>query len=331
MSFLSQIEVTIGKVFTKYGGDGDDILKNLLPNEREAYRVAQRLRDSLNDIKKRNLCPTCWLPLDNPPSCCCDRCPPVQFNKPPTTDNSSDSFEERQTSTGGTSSSSSSFNRLFLIMHHNEIGMSVDTAKLILAALPNHCRLIVAGIGSEFQDSMAELEEALKSKQRRCLVLFPDDDSKTFDDIVNDHKNGDDIQCDIGWDVVVIDGTWSQARRIKNRYFPSSKKSGGSSTAIMAKLSDDAMATLEQEFLVNEDNENVERNPGHQLRKHSITARKVGTFEAARLFLADVLKNEYCDDYQNIDDQAIPPPWIQMKDFQRIANAAFEENLKLAR
>jgi hypothetical protein len=212
-------------------------------------------------------------------NCFCERCPPVESPGP------------------------SNLNRLFLLMHHKEIGMAVDTAKLILSSYPNACRLVVAGIGSEYQESMAEMEAALK--QQKCLVLFPDETARTFQDIRNGTLSSqDDGEDSKGWDVIVIDGTWQQARRMQKRYLPSDE--GG--YPLKVKLSEEALAILDHDTI------DGEANAGHQLRKHSVKWRRVGTFEALRLFLADLLAQD--------DNDTGVAPWIRMESYQQIANSA---------
>jgi DTW domain-containing protein YfiP len=272
--FLSQIDVTVERVLDKYGSS--ESILDLPPQEREVLRVAHNLKERLHTLRKNNDCPTCWLQRGN---CFCERCPPVESPGP------------------------SSLNRLFLLMHHKEIGMAVDTAKLILSSYPNTCRLVVAGIGSEYQESMAEMEAALK--QRKCLVLFPDETARTFQDIRNgtlsSQADGEDGK---GWDVIVIDGTWPQARRMKKRYLPSDEDG----YPLKVKLSEEALAILEHDPI------DGEPNAGHQLRKHSVQWKRVGTFEATRLFLADLLAQD--------DNDTGVAPWIRMESYQQIANSA---------
>mmetsp|Transcript_48378 Transcript_48378/g.94532 ORF Transcript_48378/g.94532 Transcript_48378/m.94532 type:complete len:348 (+) Transcript_48378:80-1123(+) len=279
--FLSQIDVTVQRVIEKYGESQIINVLDLPPQEREVLGIAHHLKERLQTLRKNNNCPRCWLQEVN---CFCKHCPPVE------------------------SLGQSNLNRLFLLMHHKEIGMAVDTAKLILTSYPNTCRLVVAGVGSEFQESMAEMEAALM--QRKCLVLFPDETARTFEDIENEMRiakaeyTGVE-DSEVGWDVIVIDGTWQQARRMQKRYFP---VEGGPRRV---KLSKEALVILDQDTV------NGEANAGHQLRKHSMTWRKVGTFEATRLFLMDLLAQEYGDSRD--------APWIRMESYQQIANSAAQK------
>eukprot|EP00523_Entomoneis_sp_CCMP467_P002072 CAMPEP_0168757000 /NCGR_PEP_ID=MMETSP0724-20121128/20927_1 /TAXON_ID=265536 /ORGANISM="Amphiprora sp., Strain CCMP467" /LENGTH=538 /DNA_ID=CAMNT_0008805769 /DNA_START=81 /DNA_END=1693 /DNA_ORIENTATION=+ len=342
IDFLGQVQETVNRVLKAYGAKQQHhVLTDLAPDQRESLAVALHLQKTLQDMERKHLCRRCWLPTMTSSSssfCICQQCPPVQFPQKHNNDNNNNR--------------KNTLNRLFLILHHQEIGRSVDTAKLILAALPRHCRLIVPGMAAEFQASLAELQASLKERQRPCLVLFPDDTAQTFDEIQHQYNHRHDVRNGNGgsWDVVVIDGTWQQARRIKKRYFPPLP----TTNVVMAKLSDNAVALLDQEVVVvppdlqgetTATTERDKRNPGHQLRKHSITSRKVGTFEATRLFLADILRGEECPQQPNADhvhatattiqpqghashggkEKEVSPPWVQMEHYQTIANQSFQD------
>jgi hypothetical protein len=72
-----------------------------------------------------------------------------------------------------------SLRHIFLVVHHKEIGMKIDTAKSILSTFPTKCQLVVGGIGPEYQDSMnKEMLHAIQKQQQQqhnrttCLFLF---------------------------------------------------------------------------------------------------------------------------------------------------------------
>ena len=132
----------------------------------------------------------------------------------------------------------------------------------------------------------------------KCLVLFPTEDAKTFHEIKEDiwakrgtAMNNLDTQMasrrdsaggdlEKGWDVVVIDGTWSQARKMHAKYFP---RSGGRLHRV--QLSEDAVRALDRpspssglrggDGGVPAGVGDVGR--GHQLRKHPIKVRDVAS------------------------------------------------------
>lgn len=171
-------------------------------------------------------------------------------------------------------------------------------------------------------------------------MLFPDDAAKTFAEYntVSDQQqqqqqkqklDDDKIIADTGWDIVVIDGTWQQARRIKLRYFDSNFPTVKLSTKALALLNTPTTTAESQ----NDNNENCREPtlhnqllPGYQLRKHSIPWKKIATFEAVRLFLVDALlrgddeeEDDVADDFGNDHSNA---PWILVKDYVQIANTA---------
>ena len=253
-------------------------------------------------------------------------------------------------------------NLIFLIMHYREIFMGVDTAKLILSTFPRSTRLVVSGLPAKYQESMKELEEVLgevklqkvigsgkhqqsmlSQSRKKVLVLFPDDAAKTFEEIqseyealvedrttrqCNDHEKSDgspniDGTENNGWDIVVIDGTWQQARRMKLRYFPPPSKHSCSARYASyqtTRLSPMALQMLDAESAEGDEGSKVKS--GHQLRKHSVPWKKIATFEAVRLFLADILASQYPSEVVNekIGNRKTIPPWTLVQDYLRIAN-----------
>jgi DTW domain-containing protein YfiP len=156
-------------------------------------------------------------------------------------------------------------------MHHKEICLAVDTAKLILAAFPETCRLVVGGIGSEYQDSMKELEEA--ASDNHCLVLFPTEEAEPFEALQKSLSDNGAAKLSGKWDVIVIDGTWTQAQKLCNRYIPSEQEGG----PCRVRLRDEAKGKLSDS-----------NGDGHQLRRHPVKWREISTLEATRLLLGDM-------------------------------------------
>merc|ERR1712224_698542 len=114
-SFLDQAGHSVARVFDKYG---DAEIESLAPVEREALQTARALRARLQALVDKNCCQRCWLPNA---LCVCNRCSSLE---------------------GGSSKPIPEVKRLFLLMHYKEIGLKVDTAKLIMSAFPETCRLV---------------------------------------------------------------------------------------------------------------------------------------------------------------------------------------------
>ena len=136
---------------------------------------------------------------------------------------------------------------------------------------------------------MLESVKAAKTKDGKCLILFPTDNSSTFEEIKEDMRSKATHVHDIeeGWDVIVIDGTWSQARKMYTKYLKD--YSGGylyrvqlSDTAV--KALDDIGNSRTSDDIIGSSNS----GKGHQLRRHPIQWRAIATLEATRLLLDDM-------------------------------------------
>lgn len=170
------------------------------------------------------------------------------------------------------------FRRVFVLTCHKEILMTVDTAKLILAAFPDSSRLVIGGIGEMYQETMRELIDALNTPSQ-CLVLYPSEDSQTFSSIVSQGaRENADLSSPKIWmkvDLIILDGTWDQARRLYRRYLQ------GDKAPACVKLTEEALNTL-----VND--EDLRSYSGRQLRRHPSLFREISTVAAFRLLLADM-------------------------------------------
>ena len=135
---------------------------------------------------------------------------------------------------------------------------------------------------------MLESVKAAKKKDGKCLILFPTDDSSTFEEIKEDMRSKaahdiDDI--DEGWDVIVIDGTWSQARKMYTKYLK--EYNGG--YLYRVQLSDTAVKALDDiGSSSSASDDTIDTSKGHQLRRHPIQWRAIATLEATRLLLDDM-------------------------------------------
>lgn len=280
--FLSQVEQTVDRVVQKFAGDGIDILCQdrkdaLIPSlpsaEREAVGVTRHLHERLSALQTNKDCRRCWLQQAH---CICR---PVRPLRPP-----------------------SLIRRIFLLMHHKEIGMAVDTAKLILAAYPDVSRLVVGGIPSPFQDSMKEMMDSISDvSSTPTLVLFPSDNAQTLDALfpeISGRTNGTAATSDKNvivlsqeplLDLIVIDGTWEQARRLYNRYIFNQPVAN-------VQLSMESLQTLEEPAAnlqhlnatsTSENNDISRQGSGKQLRRHPVPIREIATAHALDLLFHD--------------------------------------------
>ncbi len=295
-TFLHQVEETIKKVHESQPPSGIDDVHTLEPNLREAVGIANRLSKRIHNLHKNNDCPTCWLQAKH---CICNEVQPIDGSNSNSNSNNDDLIP-------------SNVNRLFMIMHHKEIGLVVDTAKVLLNSMPSKARLVVSGIGEEYQDSMDELLDAMKQKDRRCIVLFPTDDARTFEELIlvdsdsasrekknhqatNDTSRYSDSDTSVKgdgkmemFDVIVMDGTWSQARKIHSRYIPL-EKDGGPPRVCLSQESLDILGSPILEEEMHTINGTQRGGSGRQLRRHPIKWKEVSTLEATRLLLRDML------------------------------------------
>lgn len=258
-AFLRPLEESIQLVLSKYNPSSH--ILDIEPAERESLGVARNLDDRIRSFRRNNNCPRCWLQRAH---CICSQCPPLTQETP--------------------------FHRIFLLMHHKEVCLTVDTAKLIFSAFPLKSRMVIGGLGPEYQSSMREFLRA--TKEDDCLVLFPDEDARTYHSIATDERNRIKKNKQRK-SLIVIDGTWEQARRLYKRYI-APKAEGGPRPV---KLTEEALQTLA-----------TEDEGGRQLRRHPQLFREISTLAALRLFLRDVdHSHEACTallQYQKLADAA---------------------------
>ncbi|KAL7464661.1 hypothetical protein ACHAXS_005000 [Conticribra weissflogii] len=272
--------------------------------DRECISVAGNLKRRLDNFERSGVnCRRCWLQKKH---CVCSSCPPLE----PTVEKGRSEDAQTTESCVGIPN----VNRLFLLTHHKEICLAVDTAKLIVSSFPSTSRLVVSGIGREFQPAMGEMMDAVanavekknNAHASKCLILFPTEDAKTFDDIAADATtsairedrsiDGEESKIDGGWDVIVIDGTWVQARKMHAKYF--ARFGGGALYRV--RLSSEAVTLLDGKNVGATDEcdgrdgeYSKEGVRGHQLRRHPIKWREISTLEATRLLLEDMHKDVF--------------------------------------
>lgn len=266
---------------------------------RENLGVARVLKKRLDIFERNRECRRCWLSKAN---CVCSQCPSLE------------KFDE----TLGHTKMPFPVRRIFVLTHHKEIGMAVDTAKVILASFPQTAKLVVGGL--VHQQSYVEMLEALNAPQElnRALILFPTDNAMTFAQVEASCTNHIPIsnsntkqRWEDGWDVVVIDGTWSQAGRLHKRLLDAT------SAVRHVSLSREALGELE---LISHARRSATTNGsrlsvsgGLQLRRHPVGWKEISTLEALRLLLRDM----------HVDEAF----WAPLSEYQSIADAAARKQL----
>lgn len=227
---------------------------------RESVGVARSVKKRLDAMARSGDCRVCWLQSGH---CICEACQPLETPLP--------------------------FDNLFVLMHHKEVGLAVDTAKLIAQALPSVTKIVVGGLGGLHQPSYREMVGLLADdasvadpRDQTALVLFPASGALPLADI--------DVHgaCRQWKTVVVVDGTWSQARKLhgrlmaavndelKSRRQASGGDAGGVSSVRYVCLSNAALRELEA------------GGRGAQLRRHPVAWREVSTLEATRNLICEM-------------------------------------------
>jgi DTW domain-containing protein YfiP len=235
VGILDHVERTLRNVASSIDHNSTDHIKELPLHQREPVSIARNLSKRLPHVG----CQRCWL---RPAHCICHQLQPAETLP---------------------------FEKIFVLMHHNEVGLALDTAKIIFATFPETSRLVVGGIPSQYQASMNEMEEAIADET--CVVLFPKDGAPLVSELFMSHKNDTTTTTTQPADVsnypnlIVIDGTWEQARRLHAKYIPVTTQH------VQLNLVDNK---LDEE--------------GRQLRPHPIPIREIATVHALQLLAEDL-------------------------------------------
>jgi DTW domain-containing protein YfiP len=278
--FLQQVETTVDRVIQKYCNDGinvlasdkrrDEVLFGLPARQREPVGVARHLHERLQALRTNKDCRRCWLQQAH---CICHFVEPLPI---PTC-----------------------IRTIYLLTHHKEIGLAVDTAKLILAAFADASRLVVGGIPGEYQESMNEMMDSLTDEVIPTLVLFPAEGALTLEALwcspdlwsstradahANDSK--ETMVSAHTFDLIVLDGTWEQARRLYNRYIlPYNVTNVQLSLASLDSLN--TAATTACTHSANDTPRPISSQ--RQLRRHPVPIREIATAHALHLLLQDIV------------------------------------------
>ena len=296
---LTPIERTVRAVLNKWPLDRTKV-HQLKTTERESFAIAKRLNERLCAFRRNGDCGRCWLQQAH---CICNECPPLE--------------NVRIGADSGTITSSrpvqtvASINRIFVLMHHKEICLAVDTAKLIAAALPISTRIVVGGIGNECQESMREMQNCIRDEPASCIVLFPSEDARTYKEIMQNIETGHVDALTDGWNVIVVDGTWEQARKLYNRYL--SPNASTSRRLIHVKLSDSSLASILPTPDLCE-RQSPSPTTSMQLRRHPEEWRQISTLTATRLLLNEM-------------EPAKITLWNKLAEYQTVADTAARKQL----
>ena len=103
---LDAVEASVDRTIAASVGEGG--LAELDPSRREAFAVSRRVRARLDALERSGSCRRCWLQRKH---CVCEVCGPVATSEP-------------------RAAHRSAVRRIFVYMHHKEIGLTVDTAKV---------------------------------------------------------------------------------------------------------------------------------------------------------------------------------------------------------
>lgn len=267
---LIPIERTVHSVLDRWPAD-QTMIHELHRNDRESFAIAKNLDQRLRSFRRNGDCGRCWLQRAH---CICDQMPSLESNN-----------QEEET----TPLLEGLVRRMFVLTHHKEICLLVDTAKLIAASLPCTSSLVVGGIGPQFQVCMDEMLQCIQHEPSACIVLYPSEDAQTYTEIINGAGGRSRAVPKNGWNVIVLDGTWEQARKMYHRYHRASNV-GDNGALLHVKLSDASLASI----LRAEGNDVNTSSHGMQLRRHSEQWRQISTLTATRLLLTEMAPGRSC-------------------------------------
>eukprot|EP00761_Pharyngomonas_kirbyi_P011631 gb/GECH01011657.1/.p1 GENE.gb/GECH01011657.1/~~gb/GECH01011657.1/.p1 ORF type:complete len:309 (+),score=45.03 gb/GECH01011657.1/:1-927(+) len=168
------------------------------PSEKIMLATERRIGFWLDFANKNNSCLQCWIKRD---ACLCDSLP-LFYPK----------------------------HRVLVYMHYKEFFRSSNSGKLLLNCLKNS-ELFISGLESHEN----RLQNIVDKEGDRTFILYPSADAISLEDFIKQHErnleqhNNDTDDNDNHWcetttnstipsfNIIVLDGTWSQARSLQRR------------------------------------------------------------------------------------------------------------------
>ena len=153
-----------------------DEIRSLPPEQRSTLQVANTISWQAKKCRHFDACLACTL---NP--CACSRFTPLRLS-----------------------------HRLYVVQHPKEVMRTTATGKLLLLAHP-HATLLVSGVASD------DAELARICRRPTAVVLYPSASAVTPAELLKRHGGAAGATCsgaadDTALDIIVLDGTWQQAR-----------------------------------------------------------------------------------------------------------------------
>lgn len=159
-------------------------LREIPPEECESF-VAQHILATKSQQLGSVICPKCWLSI---PDCICSSAKQIP------------SFPHK----------------LVVIVHPKEYGRSSNTGTLPQVCMhPQNVKVLVRGVPEH------DVEIAAICSEPNTFVLFPSQEARTFAELeMSVNSQGQSISCEKSYNIIIVDGTWTQAKKIERSLPP---------------------------------------------------------------------------------------------------------------